>query len=124
MQNRYAIYMPKEAVEISIIKRWRYYLRYQISISPPKECRFALKIAVVKVIEPVIKGGGAAAERGKGWFSNIEGYAIFESDSMDKVIGMINPFFPFYSQEVHEIIPWKKAKEAILASARMNASRG
>jgi hypothetical protein len=30
-------------------------------------------------------------------FSNIEGYAIFESDSMDKVLWMINAFFPFYS---------------------------
>jgi hypothetical protein len=43
---------------------------------------------------------------------------------MDKVIGIINAFFPFYSQEIHEIIPWEKTKEAILASARMNASRG
>ncbi len=83
-----------------------------------------LKIAVMKVIEPAIEGGGTAAERGRGWFGNIEGYAIFESDSMDKVIGMINAFFPFYSQEVHEIIPWEKAKEVILASERMNASRG
>jgi hypothetical protein len=66
----------------------------------------------------------AAAEGSRGWFSNIEGYAIFESDSMDKVIGIINAFFPFYSQEIHEIIPWEKTKEAILASARMNASRG
>jgi hypothetical protein len=57
-----------------------------------------------------------------GWFTNSEGYAIVESESKDKVLEIVNHFFPFFSQEIHEIVPWDRAKEALLSSARMNAS--
>ena len=58
-----------------------------------------------------------------GWFTNTEGYAVVESDSKDKVLEIVNHFFPFFSQEIHEIVPWERAKEALLTSARMDASR-
>jgi hypothetical protein len=121
MQNRYVVYILKEAVEISIIKRWRYYLRYQASIPTKRPQIYAQNSPGEGGRDQLLKDGQQLKEVER--FSNIEGYAIFESDSMDKVLGMINAFFPFYSQEIHEIIPWEKAKEAILASARMNASR-
>jgi len=79
------------------------------------------------VIEAVLAGGdellttGAAKEIG--WFTAQEGYAIFEADSKDKVLGLISPFFPYFSQDVHEIVPWDQAKNAILESARQAAAR-
>jgi hypothetical protein len=81
---------------------------------------------VLAIWEGVISGSDQLFKEGQlkevGWFTNTEGYAIVESDSKDKVLGIVNHFFPFYSQEIHEIVPWEKAKEALLASARMNAS--
>ena len=77
--------------------------------------------------EGIIGGGDellkARVLKEVGWFNNLEGYAIFEADLKDKVLGMVNAFFPYYSQEIHEIVPWDKAKEAILSSARMAAAR-
>lgn len=58
-----------------------------------------------------------------GWFTPQEGFAIFEADSKEKVLAMVQPYFPYYSQEIHEIVPWEKAKEAMLDSARQAASR-
>ncbi len=57
-----------------------------------------------------------------GWFGSQEGYAIFETDSKEKVLGMVSPFFPYYTQEIHEIVSWDKAKEALLSSARRVAA--
>jgi hypothetical protein len=36
---------------------------------------------------------------------------------------MIQPFFPYYSQDVHEIVPWDQAKNAMLENARRAAAR-
>jgi hypothetical protein len=83
---------------------------------------------VLSVWEKVLAGTDQLFNEGQlkevGWFTNTEGYALVESDSKDKVLGIVNYFFPYYSQEIHEIVPWEKAKEALLASARINASRG
>lgn len=79
------------------------------------------------VLEAVIAGGDqllkAGALKELGWFTPQEGYAIFEADSKEKVLGMVQPFFPHYSQDIHEIVPWDKAKDALLGSARQAASR-
>jgi len=48
---------------------------------------------------------------------------MFESDSKEKVLGMVQPFFPYYDQDIREIVSWEKAKEALLGSARRAASR-
>ncbi len=56
-----------------------------------------------------------------GWFTNVDGYGIFEAESKDKVVEMVTPFFPLFSQEIHEIVPYEKGKEAILAGARKAA---
>ena len=81
---------------------------------------------VLAVLEGVFAGGDqllkAGALKEVGWFTAQDGYAIFEADSKDKVLGMVNPFFPYYSQEIHEIVSWEKGKEALLASARRAAA--
>jgi hypothetical protein len=82
-------------MEISIIKRWRYYLRYQASIFTKRPQIYAQNSPGEGGRDQLLKEGQQLKE--VQWFSNIEGYAIFESDSMDKVLGMINAFFPFYS---------------------------
>ena len=65
--------------------------------------------------------GGALKELG--WFTPQEGYAIFEADSKEGVLAMVQPFFPYYDEDIREIVPWEKGKEAILGSARQSASR-
>ena len=79
------------------------------------------------VLEGAIAGGDELLKTGMcteiGWFTDQEGYAIFEADSKDKILGMIQPFAPYYSPVIHEIVPWDKGKEALLGSARRSASR-
>jgi len=79
------------------------------------------------VLEGAIAGGDqlltAGAIKELGWFSAQDGYAIFEADSKEIVLGMVLPFFPYYGQDVREIVPWERAKQAILDSARQAASR-
>ena len=65
--------------------------------------------------------GGAAKELG--WFTAEEGYAIFEAGSKEDVLGMVQPFFPYFSQDIREIVPWDKGKQAILGSAAQVAFR-
>ncbi|MBM2812891.1 MAG: hypothetical protein HW416_3650 [Chloroflexi bacterium] len=79
------------------------------------------------VLEAVAAGGDqllkAGAIKELGWFTGQDGYAIFEADSKDSVLGMVQPFFPYYSQDIHEVVPWESGKQAILASSRQAASR-
>ena len=79
------------------------------------------------VLEGVTAGGDALLLSGAiselGWFTPQEGYAIFEGASKDTVLGLIQGFFPYYSQDVREIVSWESGKEAILESARQPTSR-
>jgi len=81
----------------------------------------------VNVLEGTIAGGDQLLKGGAlkevGWFSPQEGYAIFEADSKEKVLGMVQPFFPYYSQEIREIVSWDKAKKVLMDSAVKAASR-
>jgi hypothetical protein len=65
--------------------------------------------------------GGVLKELG--WFTPQAGYAIFDADSKAAVLGMIQGFFPYYLEDVREIVPWEDGKKAILDSARQAASR-
>ena len=51
------------------------------------------------VWEGVIAGGDALLKTGAlqevGWFTDQEGYGIFDADSKDIVLGMIQPFAPY-----------------------------
>src|SRR5439155_4889526 len=57
-----------------------------------------------------------------GLFTNFEGYAIFQAESMDKVIGYVSPFFPYWTETIREIGEWDKSKESLLGSLRQAAS--
>ena len=81
---------------------------------------------ILAMWEGAIAGGDQLLKGGMlkevGWFNPAKGYAIFEADSKEKVLGFVAPFFPYYNQEIHEIAPWEKAKEALLSSARRAAA--
>jgi hypothetical protein len=85
----------------------------------PKEVLGALEAATGGGDQ--LLAGGAAKELG--WFTPQEGYAIFEADSKESVLGMVQGFFPYYTQDVREIVSWDAGKKAILDSARQAASR-
>ena len=78
------------------------------------------------VFEGAAAGGDALLKAGAlkelGWFTPQQGYGLFEADSKAEVLGMVQPFFPYYEQDIREIVPWDKGKEAILNSARRAAS--
>ena len=79
------------------------------------------------VLEGAVGGGdqllksGAAKEIG--WLSPQGGYALFEADSKESVLGMVQGFFPYYTQSVQEIVPWEKGKQSIVQSARQASNR-
>ena len=79
------------------------------------------------VIEGTIAGGDqlikAGAAKELNWFSPQEGYGIFEADSKASVLGMVQGFFPYFSQAVREVVSWDSAKKAILDNARLAAAR-
>jgi len=81
---------------------------------------------VLTVIQGVLAGADQLFKMGAlkevGWFSPQDGYAVFEAESKDKVMGMVAGFFPLYSQEIREVVSWEKGKEALLSAARMAAS--
>jgi hypothetical protein len=85
----------------------------------PKEVLAALEAATGGGDQ--LLGGGAAKEIG--WFTAQAGYSIHEADSKESVLGMVQGFFPFFTQDVREIVPWEAGKNAILDSARQAASR-
>lgn len=82
-----------------------------------------------KEILPLLEGTFAGADqlfrsgalKEVGWFTAQEGYAIFEAESKAMVLGMVGPFFPYFSQDIREIVPWEHGKEALLAAAKMAA---
>ena len=81
---------------------------------------------VLAILERVVGGGDYLLKGGAlkevGWFTSQQGYAIIEAESKGKVLELIQPFFPYYSQDIYEIVSWEKGKEAILAGARAAAS--
>ncbi len=80
---------------------------------------------LLALTEKVAAGGDYQLKTGQlkeiGWFSNTEGYAIAEG-SMEKAIELAYSYNPYYSQEIREMVPWEKGKEALLASARAAAA--
>jgi len=83
--------------------------------------------ARVDVIAGTTGGGDHLVSTGAivemGWFSAQEGYAIFEADSKASVLGMVQGFFPYFTPDVREVVPWQDGAKAILESARQAAAR-
>lgn len=67
----------------------------------------------------VIKAGAA---KELNWFTPQEGYGTLEADSKASVLGMVQGFFPYYSQDVREVVSWDSAKKAILDSCSSGCS--
>lgn len=82
---------------------------------------------LLDVVEGAIGGGdhllATGAIKEMGWFTPQEGFAIFEADAKEAVLGMVQGFFPYFSQDVREIVPWESGTNAILSSARAAAAR-
>src|SRR6266702_7959383 len=78
------------------------------------------------ILERVFAGSDYLFKEGAlkevGWFTPQEGYGIFEADSKEKVLELVEPFFPYYSQDIREIVSWERGKQAILAGAKTAAS--
>ena len=78
------------------------------------------------VLEMAAAGGTQVLNSGKvsemGWLNPQDGFAVFESDSKEAVLGITSGFFPFYNQDVREIVPFASGTEAMLQTARQNAS--
>jgi hypothetical protein len=81
---------------------------------------------ILAILEGATSGGDqllkAGAAKELGWFTPQKGYGIFEADSKARVLGMVQGFFPYYTQDVREIVPWESAKQAFLDSARQAAT--
>ena len=81
---------------------------------------------VLAQLERVVAGTNYLFKEGAlkevGWFTPQEGYAIFEAGSKEKVLELVQPFFPYYSQDIREIVSWEKGAQAILAGARAATS--
>ena len=56
------------------------------------------------------------------YISNTEGYVRVDADSKSAAIAVAAPFFPNWSVEIDELVPWAQAKEAILGAVRQAAS--
>ena len=80
---------------------------------------------VVTCWQAALGGGNQLLEQGLvdeiGWVSNVEGYGLLEADSKATVIGLVNGFFPFFSQEIMELVPHGEAGAAHVAGAKMAA---
>ena len=57
------------------------------------------------------------------FISASEGYVFVDSDSKTAAIAVAASFFPNWTQEIQELVPWEQAKEAILGAVREAASQ-
>jgi len=51
-----------------------------------------------------------------------EGYCRLESESKNAALAICATFFPMYTQEVQELVPWEVAKDAIVEAVRQTAA--
>lgn len=81
---------------------------------------------ILVALEGVFGGGDQLLEAGAeeiSWLTPQEGYAIIKADSKASVLGMVQGFFPYYTQDVREAVEWESAKQTILDGARQAAAR-
>ena len=75
--------------------------------------------------EGVIAGAEALLESGTlseiNFTSNMAGYTTLDAPSKEAAIEVGAAFFPLFSQEIDEVVPWVEAKAALLAGARSAA---
>ena len=52
------------------------------------------------------------------FISATEGYVCVDADTKSAAVAVAAAFFPNWTQEIQELVPWEKAKEAILGAVR------
>ena len=50
-----------------------------------------------------------------------EGYARLEAESATAALAICATFFPLFTQEIQELVPWEVAKDTILGAVRQAA---
>ena len=72
--------------------------------------------------EGVIAGAQALLDSGTlseiNFTSNLAGYTTLEAASKAAAVEIGAAFFPLFTQEILEVLPWDEAKAAILAGAQ------
>ncbi len=58
------------------------------------------------------------------FISASEGYVTVDGDSQSAAIAVAAAFFPNWSREIIELVPWEQAKEAILGAVRQATNAG
>ncbi len=56
------------------------------------------------------------------FISSTEGYVLVDADSKSAALAVTARFFPNWTNEIDELVPWEQAKEAILGAVRQAAS--
>jgi len=81
----------------------------------------------IKVSEGAFQGAddllAAGAVQEVCWISSSEGYARVEADSAAGALAICAMFFPMFTQEVQELVPWDVAKNTILGAVRQAADQ-
>ena len=72
-----------------------------------------------QAVDALIETGAMQAPN---YITPSEGYVRLDADSKSAAIALVAPFFPMWSTEIDELVPWEQAKEAILGAARQAAS--
>ena len=79
------------------------------------------------VSEGAFQGGedllAAGAMQEVAWVSSSEGYARVEADTAAGALAICAMFFPMFTQEVQELVPWDVAKNTILGAVRQAADQ-
>ncbi|OBQ52108.1 hypothetical protein [Halodesulfovibrio spirochaetisodalis] len=72
--------------------------------------------SMVKDADMLVEGEGPV--KFTGWISNTEGYALLEAKSKNEVIQLCARFWPYFYNDIREIVPTHEAGDAILAGAK------
>ena len=81
--------------------------------------------ALLTLMEKVTAGGDMLLKSGAmkeiGSFSSTEGYALVEAESKANVLEITAAFNPFFTETIHEIVPWEQGTQAMLRAYRQAA---
>ena len=70
---------------------------------------------MVKDAEQMVKDESAV--KFTGWINNTEGYSLLEAESKTEAIGLCAQFWPYFHNEIMELVPTSEAGPAVLAGA-------
>ena len=86
--------------------------------SDPKQL-LALWEQTAQAVDALVETGAMQPPQ---YITASEGYVRLDADSKSAAIALVAPFFPNWSTDIDELVPWDQAKKAILGAARQVAS--